>query len=178
MAGVQTVVCRRDINNAVGNFAYDGLRLVTPTNYEVSLDIENGANHLSAQPVLEKLKENYLLKIGSDYYAIQQIDGTMITLSGPAQTWYLFGTPVPFEIYQFSFIGPYTYPTTTDPNIPGHTLDYINRRSGEVIDSTETLISPLLALAIKNSVDKNQIEDVTGLIEDITYTIEYKKGDT
>jgi hypothetical protein len=157
----------------VGNFAYDGLRLVTSTNYEVSLDIQNGANHLSPQPVLEKLKENYLIKIGSDYYAIQEIDGTTITLSGPAQTWYLFGTPVTFEIYQFSFIGPYTYPTTTDPNIPGHTLAYINRQSGEVIDSTETL----MALSIRNSVDKNRIVEVIGQAEDITYSIEYKKGD-
>ena len=180
MVGVHSSLMRRNLDMATGNFGYLGMYLITPINYESTLGITNGNNPPPSGQTVGNMKENYLIKIGTDYYAMDEIDGNKITLAGPPIKWKQDGTAnVAYEIYQYSFVGPITFPSTAYPTIPGHTLDYIDRHKGEIIDyqtsTTTPFVNPTLALSVKNAVDKNQVEDVIQQQESITYTIEYKE---
>jgi hypothetical protein len=185
LVGTTVTILRRNVDAATGSFAYQGLKLTTPVNYEVNLNIQNGTNNLyppGGAPTIGNLKENYLFKIGSDYYAIEQIDGTNVVLQGPTQTWYLFGLNVPYEVYRYTLTGPFTFPNTAYPTIPEHTLDYINRSKGEIIDHFRQdtagnyfMISPLLVASAMSG--KTQMEDMVNQQESITYSIEFREGD-
>lgn len=161
---------RRNVDNAVGRFVYRGETLVTPIDHEQSLDIRNGENNIGI-PVLEKLKENYLVKIDSDYYAISKIDGVNISLLGPSKNWSLSGENVDYEIYRYTFTS-HTFPETMRPNIPEHSFDYIDRSTGEIIQYEVETINPMLAVTLQNGA---QIQDIVGQKESITYEIEYKE---
>lgn len=104
--GVNVEVRRIILNNEVGYFGYTGLKLITTTNYETSLNILNGKNAPTSDITDNSLfKENYLIKINDNYYRMQEIDGNNITLSGYPQDWMTLnsgGTLVNFDIYHFN----------------------------------------------------------------------------
>jgi hypothetical protein len=184
--GVSVTVYRRLIDDAIGQFTYQGFTLDTsPVNYEVNLPIENGVNaaHLPSGPPNEGgldalednvFKENYLVKIDGDYYAISEIDGTIMTLVGPYQEWTKTGTNVTFDIYKF-VKNSVDVPPRNDAGLPGHDFDSIDRGGGPVIDYEidPILEARLLNLAKRNS---NQMVDVLQQVENINYTIEYDDG--
>lgn len=103
-AGINVEIYTRIINGGRGYFQYKGIKLRTVTDYENSLGILNGEN-APGDPnlILENdlFKENFLILIGSDYYAVSEWDATTITLNGPYQSWKTLtagGTTVSFSI--------------------------------------------------------------------------------
>jgi hypothetical protein len=181
IAGVTVSVYRRLVDTVIGQFGYKGLRLETLVDHETGLPITNGTNasylpdgSLDASES-SKFKENYLILIGSDYYAIEEIDGTIVTLGGPHNDWKVAGTAVIYDIYRF-INQPLSIPERSEPYVPGHDFPFIDRRGKEIIEvETETATSMLLNVHILNTAKSrpDDMIDIVRQVESITCEIEY-----
>lgn len=183
-SGVASMVLHRLIDGQVGQFYYKGLSLSTSSNLEIDLGIQNGANPpINENPPSEQetppdaqlenntFKENFLILIDSDYYAISNIDGSSITLSGPHNDWTLAGTSVSYSVLKFTKLSIEIPERTRHPALPGHYFDFIDRRGSDVIESETGLTMTAL-----NAAKGNQIEDVVTASENISFEIEYLDG--
>jgi hypothetical protein len=168
-------IIERLIDAAVGYFHYQGMTLLTNTNYEVSLGIQNGVNSaiiLGGNAAVENshFKENYLVLINGNYYAISEIDGMTITLNGPFMDCGLSHTAnqVTFQILWFiKEIGQVTIPPReNDPiYIPGGTFASLNRDVTEVIMYTSNDNAPIGIGLLPNNEILNQKESISVKIE-------------
>jgi len=184
VAGVTVSVYRRLIENAIGQFGYKGLRLETLVDHETGLPITNGVNaaHLPDGSLdaseSSKFKENYLILIGTDYYAIEEIDGKIITLGGPHNDWKVAGTSVTYDIYRF-VNQPLSIPERSEPYVPGHDFDFVDRRGKAIIEvETETATPMALNVHILNAA-KNRPDEMCDIVrqtESISCEIEYADG--
>jgi len=186
VAGVSVVVYRRLAENGIGQLGYRGLQLDTaPTNYETTLPIVNGTN--PPNPLIQgivdnDLKENYLILIGSEYFAISDIDGSIITLDGPSNDWTLAGTAVTFDIYQYEKEG-VVIPAREEPEVPGHTFEYVDRGGLPIIEyeveygTSMSMFSASMAARILNAASgSEETLDLVNQQEAISYKIEYDDG--
>ena|GEM_PF-5991977 len=193
-SGNPITVYRRLIDNEIGFFVYQGLTLTTTVDYESYLVIDNGSG---GSPVYEDLinnfKENFLIVIGSQYYNIDSIIGTTITLIGPAQsTWKTTATPVSFTIHKydrklFSVYRPdkITTPVHTFGEFPIGDLnwqsDKLDRRGKSLIELTTVNSTPMAFWAwaqnMTNDQSGNQITNLVAQKENITYSIQWKESD-
>lgn len=177
---------QRLANNKIGYLSYKGLTLTTTTNYETTLSIQNGANadslysatDASGNPYTLQLDnnsfmENYLILINSDYYAITNINGTLITLAGPDQVWKTSGTSVNFDIIKYDKEA-VSIPERVSPPMDGHDFEYLDRQGNDVIEASV----PVQALAtIFNTPDDQKVE-LTNQQEGISFSIKTKDGNT
>lgn len=188
VVGVSTNVYQRICNNEPGYLYYDGMVLTTDVDYEALFGIKNGAN----APVDEHLitdnnlfKQNYLILIGTDYYAISEWDGTNIYLAGPPLDWGVaIGASVSYKIYHFtkntwSVLEKVVGHPTGKPEIvvPGHDFTFLDRRGNEVIEiNTEEGVGMLGAVVATtlNAGKNNEVYDIAGQSESISYQIEYR----
>jgi hypothetical protein len=184
VGGVSINVYQRLLDNEVGNLGYGGLQLTTSTNYELVLDIQNGDNP-PAQPLENNsFKENFLVQIGSDYYAISEINGQVMTLSGPLQSWTLGGTPVSFSIIRYIKVPATISNSVTDPYFDdenNQTFTQVDRRGYEFItnDLNTAVIGNAFWMTMLNmpkKPDGNEMEEMVEQKEGISFKIEYKDG--
>lgn len=178
--GVSIDLLRRILDNQVGNFAYQGLTLTTLVDHEVGLGILNGVNApASPDDILEDnlFKENFLIFIDPDNYAMAEIDGMTITLNGPFSDFTLAGTAVAYDIIKFEKVEDIEIPPVELPVVPGHTFDFIDRRGNEVIEvETEMATTMSYMASALNAAKHNEILDSVSLGESITIEIEYADG--
>lgn len=171
--GTSVIVYRRIVSSGIGNFGYSGLKLTTIVNHETGLDIQNGANPPLVPVEDNKFKENFLVLIGTKYYAISEIDGTDIMLSGPMQTWTTLGTAVVYDIKKFTKISA-VVPDRDSPPMDGYEFDFIDRRGNDVIEKNIEIVSPMLMASTLNNND--QFMDSVQQRESIGFIIEYDDG--
>lgn len=174
VTGTSITVYRRLIDNAVGSFHYSGLKLITATNEEVNLNIQNGDNPPVVPLENNSFKENYLFLIGSKYYAIAEINGTNITLSGPMQTWTTAGTPVTYDVNKFSKVS-VVIPDRDRPPMPGYEFEFIDRRGNDVVERQIEIVSPVMMASVLNA-GNDQIVESINQKESVSFTIEYDDG--
>jgi hypothetical protein len=208
-------VYQRLLDNQMGYLQYKDMMLRTTANYESAtppgFGILNGANApVDPDLILDSdlWKESFLVVIqnppDNDYYAIAQIDGNTITLSGVHKDWGTwdgitkFGTAVNINIYQYtkeSFTIPerdyppmdaQTFPSGNTPPLP---LPYW---SGGVLVPPVVAIPPggvdhggndaigITAetatpfLPLLAAMPGNEISEPIGQNESISFSIEYK----
>lgn len=94
------------IKEGIGYFGYKGLKLSTPADHEAEFDMINGENHgpIDSYTDNNNFKENYLFKIGEEFYKIASIDGKSVTLEGREQDWGTLsfgGSSVGYSIVHF-----------------------------------------------------------------------------
>lgn len=139
ISSVNITILRRLIDNSVGYLNFRGMQLQTVSDYEVGLGIQNGQNPVS--PLLENsdFKENYLILIGSTYYAMADIDGQNITLNGPVLDWGTLGetTMVSYTIIQLINM-PISIQSGYDEQY--RSFDFIDRR-GDIVFMEEQMLS-------------------------------------
>lgn len=172
-----TIEVLQRLVESIGNLDYMGLRLQTLTDHEAGLPILDGVNAVSENDMVEsdELRGNYLVVIGTSYFAISNIDGTTITLAGPHTEWGRLsagGTSVSYSIYRY-VRQPFTVSERESPYTMGHEFDFYDRRGKEiVIQQVETASSMLMVHAL-NHINQGKTTDVAGLEEKISFRVEY-----
>lgn len=163
-------IFRRLIDMGIGFVGFTGQILATPVDHEVGLEISNGANDLG--PLLEnnKFKENFLVKIGDDFYQIAEIDGTELTLVGPDLEWGT-GTPVAYEIVQVIKESPVF--------VDGTEFFNLDRRNREIIEiETETVMPmALVAKALHAAAKGEEFIEAQLQQEHVEFQIEWKNNE-
>jgi hypothetical protein len=172
--GISIEIRRLLVNSAIGYFDYAGLKLDTTINHETTLGILNGDNApIDPNDITDNslMKENFLVKIGNDYYKISQIDGTTITLSGLPKDWQTLsagGTTVNYEIHHF-------IKDTVEAQFM--VFDELDRGGKDVvvreIESSVTNDVAVVALQMPSGV---QCEDIMRTEESISFEIAWKNG--
>lgn len=183
VSGQNIHVYSRLIDSALGYFHYYGLNLTDGNNYENSLGILNGANS-PADPNLilenDHFKENFIVEIESngeiDYYAISEIDGDRIYLSGPHYDWGLRAEinsqNVIFKISRFNKVEQITIPERTYPNWPGANFRVLDRRGNEVIEVHNSDTNEITGLGLLAASAKNSRNEILSQKESITVQID------
>lgn len=164
-AGQTFQIFKRLVTEELGYLDYKGLYLITSTDYEATLPIVNGVNPPSDVLEENNFKENYLIKIGTYFYQISEIDGTTIWLSGPnfdVATLAGGGAPVDFDIYHFTKTEVTIEPRVNHPT-PGHTFSFVDRRGNEIITSDTEEATPFMFRRLINTLngDKGETEELT-----------------
>ncbi len=144
MGATSITIYRRLLSSDVGYLKYNGMTLVTSVNYESSLGIMNGANGGGMLLEDSSAKENYLILIGLSYYKINEINSTIISISGPKLEWELTGTSVNFSIMHVA---------NKNVEVKGEDIYLIDRRSNETVK--HTILSGLGMEAMMASVNTN-----------------------
>jgi hypothetical protein len=143
------------------------------------LGIVDGANPPAVVVDDDLFMENFLVLIGTDYYAISQIDGTTITLNGPMQNWGLLtsgGTAVQFMILKYTKEA-FSVPEREEPPMSGYDFRSIDRRGTEIInltvDTGVPFIESPLMLSVLNKKDKDAIIDTISQTENVSLKIDW-----
>ena len=121
--------------------------------------------------------ENYLVQIGTDYYAISGINGSQLTLDGPKYDWTIAGTSVQYSIQQFIneeiYIGPETSPDETviiPSDWEGQSFLRLDRRGGDMVQNNA------MAMMMKKKIKEDpHFGEILHLDEAISFSIEYAK---
>jgi hypothetical protein len=190
--GVTVDVHQRTANNQIGYLQYRGMILQTAIDYEAAFGMINGVN----APVDPNLivdsnlwMESFLVVIHNlpphddDYYAIAQIDGTIITLNGPHNVWKTLaagGTPVDIHIYQYTK-QPLTIKERLYPPMPEQIFDFVDHRGNDVVMmniETATPFLPFMAFTKLTDDSGNKISESVNQNESVTFSIEYKEEST
>lgn len=187
VVGVPITILQRLCNSEKGYFHYSGLKLVTNTNQETGLNIRNGANSPAMFTTIDSsgenyilqlendtFKENFLIVIGTDYYAISEIDGNIMWVIGTNRDWKISGTPITYDILKSAKLGA-DIAERTYPKTPAGSFDLIDRRGNDVIGYTEQLSSMMLSAAF-NAANNNEQLDVSSQKENVGYTIKMRDG--
>lgn len=104
--GVSVHNRRRLIQNGIGYFGYKGLHLVTANDHESEFGMVNGSNKPPEDFVTDdsNFYQNYMFKIGDEYYKIASINGDQVILEGREQDWMTQtagGSPVEYSVIHF-----------------------------------------------------------------------------
>lgn len=100
-------IYRRLVEGATGLFGYRGLGLVTLFDHEAEFQMQGGQN-IPIETDNNNFIQNYLFKVGSEWYRIEDIDGTNVTLAGPQNSWGTLdsgGTAVSYSIAHVEKLG-------------------------------------------------------------------------
>lgn len=165
--GVTSVkVYRRLLDNKVGYLSYKGLNLTTPTDYEVTLSITNGANGLG--PTLENstVIEEYLVQLGTNFYQIANINHNLITLTGIPGDMGLSGISIGFSLI---------YMPKNSITINGANFYVLDRRDNDIATYTVTTAASMgLVANMLEASNSGGIFSPTSQTENIACRIEYK----
>jgi len=105
--GVSVHSRRRLIINGVGFFGYKGLNLKTQFDHESEFEMMNGKNKPNDEnEILQENSfiQNFMFKIGEEFYKITSINKTDVVLNGREQDWTTLnfgGEPVDYSIVRF-----------------------------------------------------------------------------
>jgi hypothetical protein len=172
VGGENIKIYRRILENKVGRFAYEGLIFEADENIESVLSISNGANKDISNINSNNIKENYLLFRDQKYYSILEVDGSVLTLSGPSEELTKDGQEVEFMIYKFTK-SPLELKERVLPAVPGYDFEEISRSGKGTIEIVQdnALQESLMVL---NSPKSNEKIDLINQSESIDFNIEYK----
>ena len=173
-AGVPIIIYRRLVDGGVGFLDERGAYLITSIDYEALLEVQNGANPPIVKLENNSFKENYLIRIGSNYYEIAEWNGTRIDLVGPKIDWGLGGIQnVSFEIVRFI--------KTENITVNDVTFRIIDRRGEEPITEINHTVVPFAmrarAAVLNSESGKGIIETITQ-DESIDIEIIWKDGES
>jgi hypothetical protein len=172
VAGVTTKLYHRLANNKTGYFHYKGIKLITPTNYESSLGIANGTNPIATPLENNLFKENFLILIDTEYFAIKEIDGQIIYLAGPHKNWKTTGTSVSYTILKYEGLGASIQSSTRTPEHDGYNFNLIDRRGNDIIEISTEDVSSLSMLMATTLNQGSGTSDLIGQEENISFSIE------
>ncbi len=166
-------IWQRLADNQIGYLSHKGLKLLTSTNYETTLSINNGENPPGLVLENDKFKESFLVAIDSDYYFIADIDGTTITLGGPDNYWKTLGaggTSVSFTIYH--------YTKNSFESDDGTSVSFIDRRGKDIITNSLDVGEVVNAMAMYLNAKDSQFIDAVSQNESIAFEIKWADGKT
>lgn len=180
VAGVPIKIYKRLIEQGTGYVDVRGMYLITSTNYEAGLDVQNGSNPPATPLENDSFIENFLVVINGNYYQIIGWNGTRIDISGPKTTWGLSGTTVTFSIMQYDNVSPFDVVSPYD----GETVEFqrIDRRGNEPVNITTESVSMsmsqmmTLGSSLLNSGSGSQIVEQINTDEFIGFEIEWLDG--
>lgn len=178
-SGIEVKFLRRLAVNETGYFVYSGLRLLTTADHESEFEIQNGSGSPVTDPDLvldnSNFKENYLFKIGLNYYKIIDINATNVVLSGFPQDWGTLisgGTEVQYSIHQF-------VNDTVETQFV--VFDQLDRRGKDPVlrEVQSTITSDIAISALSLPPGGGQgVEEILTQEEGIDFEIEYDNGNT
>lgn len=167
------MLLQRLINNDKGYFQYNGFYIDSdPIDFETTLPIQNGNNSSGVLLENDTFKENYLIKINSNYYSIIEIDEFIIKLAGPEIDCSLNGTNLTIDILNYNKLSFYVEENDYS-SIPATDFQKIDRRGKEIVTGE---MPELFSLAL-NTNDDQLIEKVDQN-ESINFTIKNSNGET
>jgi len=199
--GSGSITIYRRIADDVGYVGYRGMQLlVSGSDLENSLDVQNGENPPGTVSDEDRMMENFLVLIydtgsppGSPpihgYYAMEYINGqyggvnTLITLNGPKEDWSLSGESKDFTIYRIAREA-FTVPDQEEPASDGHEfestppVDGVNRSGADIISISTETATPMTSwayMSVLNAKNGDEITEIVGQNEDINMHIEYKE---
>ena len=175
VAGADLTIRKRLARNQIGYLGYRGLNLTTAADHESGLGILNGENAPEDDDTItdnSKFYQNYLFKIGTNYYKIASIDGTSVVLEGKHQDWTTEdngGTSVTYSVLHFNK-NSYEIKFDAFDQIDRGGLDIVER---QVYDS----VAGTTAVSIMQAGDDSIVDSVSQE-ESVSFTIEYRDGQT
>ena len=198
--GVSVDVHRRLVENAVGQFAYQGLELVTFADHEVEFGIMNGSNPPNLNETVSvsigdpncdgthdyhenntqsylldnnSFKENYMFLINNQFFKILEWNGKNVKLAGREQSWKTNntnGTGVAYSIVHFP---------KKQMNVQFVVFDELDRDGKDpVIRTIEDLTDMNQAIVALSSGPSSGVEEQVGQDESISFIIETTNGQT
>jgi len=173
VAGISIKTRRRLLRNSVGFFGYRGLHLTTFADHEAEFGIVNGTNPPVVITDDNKFKENYMFKIGEQFFRILEWNAEEITLSGREQSWTTQtagGTAVAYSLVHFP----------KEPiNVQFVVFDHLDRDGHDiVIREIESTIDSNVAIVALSGGQENGIQENVNQEEGISFSIETKDGNT
>lgn len=176
IGGEPVKVYRRIVEGKVGQIGYEGLVLEADDNLESTLPISNGAGSSPGSIDSARLKENYLIFIGSEYYTILGADGSSITLGGRLESHTKTGQAVDFTVYRFSKES-LSLRRRFEPPVPPFDFDSIDRSGKAIISSSQADGGASLLSHALNSATAGQPLDMAGQEESIEFKVEYRDAE-
>ena len=174
VAGVNVNTRRRLLRNAIGSFGYKGLHLTTFADHEAEFDIVNGSNPPPTDEVTDDNhdKENYLFKIGDQFFKILVWDGINVQLSGREQSWTTLTAGGTAKAYSLVY-----FPKKA-VNVQFLVFDQLDRDGKDVIvrEVLDSVDQSVAIVALSNG--DNSIEESISQEEGISFVIETRNGDT
>lgn len=167
------MLLQRLINNDKGYFQYNGFYIDSdPIDFEATLPIQNGNNSSGVLLENDTFKENYLIKINSNYYSIIEIDEFIIKLAGPEIDCSLNGTNLNIDILNYNKLSFYVEENDYS-SIPATDFQKIDRRGKEIVTGE---MPELFSLALNTNDD--QIIEKVDQNESINFIIKDSNGET
>lgn len=171
VAGVTIDTRRRLLTNSVGQFGYQGLRITTFADHETEFGVVNGTNPPAVPTDNSKFKENFLFKIGEDYFRIAEWNGLSVRLVGREQDWTTEaagGTSVGYSIIWFE---------KEQVNVQFLVFDHLDRDGHDVvvreIEDTTDQNTAITALSMNEGAG---IQENVAQEEAVSFVIERKDG--
>jgi hypothetical protein len=107
VAGKSVKLYQRLASQKYGSMTYSGMELVTDTNYETSLQINDGVNSTGDPLDNSRSKDNFLVRLVDagksldELFGISSIDGVNVTLAGDLHFYGLTGSTVSVQVYRY-----------------------------------------------------------------------------
>ena len=171
--GMEISIRRRLLSNAIGMFGYNGLNLITFSNHEAELGINNGTNPSSDPLDDSHCKENYMFRIGNDFFRILEWDGKNVKLSGREQNWTTSsfgGTAVSYSVVWFP---------TKQVNVQFLVFDNLDRDGRDVIvREIEDQVEQNVAIVALSNNPGSGIHENVSQQESVSFVVEKRNGKT
>jgi len=171
VAGVPINTRRRLLVNSQGYFGYKGLRLTTFADHEAEFGIVNGSNPPAVITDDNQFKENYMFKIGEQFFRILEWDGIEVKLAGREQSWTTQtagGTAVAYSLVHFP---------KEQINVQFVVFDHLDRDGHDVvIREIESTVDSNIAIVALSSGQDNGIQENVAQDEGIEFFIERGDG--
>jgi hypothetical protein len=175
VAGISVSIVKRLIDSGIGYFGYMGLKIRTFSDHETEFGVVNGENPpLDENDITDdnNFKENYMIKIGEEYYKIVIWDGSLMTLSGREQSWGTLGsggTAVAYSIVHFP---------TKEVNVQFIVFDHLDRNGKDpIIREIESTVDNNVAMVALSTPSGSGIQENVSQEEGISFTITTSGGD-
>jgi len=159
--GKNISIYRRILENKVGQFAYEGIKLISSSNLAISTSNA------------DDIKENFLIFMDSKYYTILSVNSNELTLSGPIDDWTTDGAEVDFMVYKFDKQSK-QIKERTEPPVPAGSFERLDRSGAAIIKNIQDNALGA-AVSMLNMSNSNEKTDLVKQNEHIDFNIEYKE---
>lgn len=162
------------IKEGIGYFGYRGLALTTENDHEAEFGILNGDNSVPINDWTDdsNFKENYLFKVGEEFYKIISINKEKIVLEGREQDWMTEkagGTNVPYSLVHFP---------KKQVNVGFYVFDQLDRSGKDpVIREVYSDIDKNTAIVALSSPKGSGVQENVSQEEGVQIEIEMKDGE-
>lgn len=174
VAGATIEIRRRLLRNQMGYFGYQGLTLTTISDHEAELGVIDGNNPPPAMDMTDEslCKENYLVKIGNDFFQIIEWDGDFMRLAGKDQNWLTEaagGTVVAYSVIHFP---------AKEVNVQFLVFDHLDRDGKDVVvREIEDRVEKTVAIVALSGDSDGGIHENVSQEEAVSFTIQRRSGE-